>query len=120
VVLDLATVLFLRRYLARPMQVFGLWGGGLLATGTGLCGYLAFNRIVHGAPLADRPLLLLGVILLLVGVQLLSLGLVADVVGRTYHEAQGKRPYYVREWIRRPPPPQDPGREPERVPRGGS
>jgi hypothetical protein len=49
------------------------------------------------ASLADRPLLLLGVLLIVVGIQLLSLGLVADVVSRTYHESQDKRPYNVRE-----------------------
>jgi hypothetical protein len=57
------------------------------------------KKVAFGAELADRPLLLLGVILILVGVQLVSLGLVAEVLGRTYHEAQGKRPYHVREWV---------------------
>jgi glycosyltransferase involved in cell wall biosynthesis len=101
VLLDLVTVLFLQSYLARPMQVFGL--GGLVLGFTGLCisGWLAVEKIAFGAQLANRPLLMLGVILILVGVQLLSLGLVADVLGRTYHEAQGKPPYYLRDWVRR-------------------
>jgi hypothetical protein len=47
--------------------------------------------------------------LVLVGVQLLSLGLVADIVGRTYHEAQGRPPYYVRRWINRSPSSLPPG-----------
>jgi glycosyltransferase involved in cell wall biosynthesis len=100
VLLDLLTVLFLQSYLARPMQVFGL--GGLLfgLIGFAISGYLAFEKLVFGAQLANRPLLTLGVMLILVGVQLLSLGLVADVLGRTYHEAQGKPPYYVRDWLR--------------------
>jgi len=100
VLLDLVTVLFLQSYLARPMQVFGM--GGLLfgLLGLGISGYLAFEKLVFGAQLANRPLLTLGVMLILVGVQLLSLGLVADVLGRTYHEAQGKPPYYVRDWLR--------------------
>jgi glycosyltransferase involved in cell wall biosynthesis len=100
VLLDLMTVLFLQSYLARPMQVFGM--GGLLfgAAGVGISGYLAFEKLVFGAQLANRPLLTLGVMLILVGVQLVSLGLVADVLGRTYHEAQGKPPYFVREWVR--------------------
>ena len=99
VTLDLLTVLFLQSYLARPMQVFGLSGLVCLILGLGVSGYLAFQKIAFGAELADRPLLLLGVILVLVGVQLVSLGLVAEVLGRTYHEAQGKRPYHVREWL---------------------
>ena len=92
-------MLFLQSYLARPMQVFGLSGLVCLILGLGVSGYLTFQKLAFGAELADRPLLLLGVILVLVGVQLVSLGLVAEVLGRTYHEAQGKRPYHVREWI---------------------
>ena len=99
VTLDLLTVLFLQSYLARPMQVFGLSGLVCLFLGFGVSAYLTFQKLAFGAELADRPLLLLGVILILVGVQLVSLGLVAEVLGRTYHEAQGKRPYHVREWV---------------------
>jgi glycosyltransferase involved in cell wall biosynthesis len=96
VVLDLITVRFMQQYLVKPMQVFGL--GGLLAGGVGfaICAWLAFERLVFGSPLADRPLLLLGALLIMVGVQLVSLGLVADLLARTYHEAQGKRAYHVR------------------------
>lgn len=100
VLLDLVTVLFLQSYLARPMQVFGL--GGLVCGFLGFCisAYLAVEKLVFGAQLANRPLLTLGVMLILVGVQLVSLGLVADVIGRTYHEAQGKPPYFMRDWVR--------------------
>lgn len=100
VLLDLMTVLFLQSYLARPMQVFGLGGLLLTSSGLGISGWLAIDKLVFGAQLSNRPLLTLGVMMVLVGVQLLSLGLVADVIGRTYHEAQGKRPYFVREWVR--------------------
>lgn len=98
VVLDLITVLFLKTYLVRPMQVFGMLGLSLFTVGLGISGTLTFQRLVYNSQLSDRPLLLLGVLLILMGVQILSLGLVADVVGRTYHEAQGKSPYYVRTW----------------------
>jgi glycosyltransferase involved in cell wall biosynthesis len=99
VILDLMTVRFIQDYLARPMQVFGL--GGLLSflVGSGLCAELAFKRIVYARPLAERPLLLLGVLLIVVGIQLISLGLVADVLARTYYESQGKPPYHVRRLI---------------------
>jgi len=99
VVLDLITVRFMQSYLVRPMQVFGL--AGLLAGFAGflICGWLAVEKIAFGTGLADRPLLLLGILLIVVGVQLLSLGLVADVVSRTYHESQGKRTYHVRRRI---------------------
>jgi glycosyltransferase involved in cell wall biosynthesis len=113
VLLDLVTVLFLQSYLARPMQVFGLAGLLFGLTGFGISGWLAVEKLVFGAQLANRPLLMLGVIMILVGVQLLSLGLVADVLGRTYHEAQGKPPYYLRDWVRRGAV--EPARVPENV-----
>jgi hypothetical protein len=96
VVLDLITVRFIQSYLTRPMQVFGLGGLVSLFAGLALCAWLAFEKLVLHAKLSDRPLLLLGVLLVVVGLQLLSLGLVADVLSRTYHESQNKRPYYVR------------------------
>jgi glycosyltransferase involved in cell wall biosynthesis len=97
VVLDLITVRFIQRYLTRPMQVFGLLGLLSGTFGLGILCWLAFDKLIFGSNLADRPLLMLGVLLTVVGVQLLSLGLLADVVSRTYHEAQDRRPYYVRE-----------------------
>lgn len=103
VVLDLLTVLFLRSYLVRPMQVFGLAGIVSFVTGAGIAAYLTYDKLIQGHELASRPLLLLAVLLILVGVQLLSLGLVADVLARTYHESQGRPPYYVRRWINGPP-----------------
>jgi glycosyltransferase involved in cell wall biosynthesis len=100
VVLDLMTVRFIQSYLARPMQIFGL--AGLLCVGAGslISFWLAFQKLVHGATLADRPMLLLGVLLIVVGIQLASLGLVADVLARTYFESQKKASYHVRKVVR--------------------
>jgi len=100
VVLDLMTVRFIQSYLARPMQIFGLAGLLCFSLGTLLSAYLAFTRIVYGTPLAERPLLLLGILLIVVGIQLASLGLVADVLARTYFESQKKPSYYVRKVVR--------------------
>lgn len=96
VILDLITVRFMQTYLVRPMQVFGLAGiiSGVL--GFLVCAWLVLEKIFLDADIGNRPLLLLGILLIMVGVQLLSLGLVADVVSRTYHESQAKPPYYVR------------------------
>lgn len=102
VVLDLITVIFLQKFLVRPVQVFGLWGLGAFGSGGLICTYLAYEKLAYGVDIGGRPLLLLGVLLVLVGVQLLSLGLVADLVGRTYHEAQNKSPYYIRRWAGEP------------------
>jgi hypothetical protein len=97
VILDLVTVRFMQSYLVRPMQVFGSAGVGSALLGFAICAYLAVDKLAFGQELSDRPLLLLGVLMIVIGVQLVSLGLVADVLSRTYHESQNKRPYHVRE-----------------------
>jgi glycosyltransferase involved in cell wall biosynthesis len=100
VFLDLVTVRFLQGYLQRPMQIFGLGGLASFALGFGISAYLTYEKFFHGEALAARPLLLLGVLLIVVGLQLMSLGLVADVLARTYYESQHKPPYYLRRVVR--------------------
>ncbi len=97
VILDLITVRFLLSYSTRPIQIFG--GLGLLSFGVGaLLGvYLSFVKLALGQDIGSRPLLLLAVLLMLVGVQLVSMGLLGELVVRTYYEAQGKPIYSVRE-----------------------
>jgi glycosyltransferase involved in cell wall biosynthesis len=98
VILDLLTVSFLLSYGARPMQLFGLLG--LISVGIGgiLGLYLASLKIIYGYryPIGDRPLLMLAVLLVILGVQFLMMGLLGEMVIRTYHEAQDKPIYYVR------------------------
>ena len=100
VILDLIVVRFMQGYLVKPMQVFGLAGLSSFSIGGLICAYLSFQKITYDAPLADRPLLLLGILLVMVGVQLLSLGIVADLLARTYHESQGKSSYAIRHCLR--------------------
>jgi glycosyltransferase involved in cell wall biosynthesis len=100
VMLDLLTVRFMLSYSARPMQLFG--NLGLLTFGLGVLGgfYLSALKIIHGYQYKiDRPLLTLSVLLMLIGVQLVSMGLLSELVVRTYHEAQGKPIYMIREVI---------------------
>jgi glycosyltransferase involved in cell wall biosynthesis len=97
VVLDLFTVKFLLAYGTRPIQIFGLLGVLFFSSGLGISLYLTFLRIFMAQPLADRPLLLLGVLLIVLGVQLIMMGLIGELVVRTYHEAQDKPIYMVRE-----------------------
>ena len=99
VILDLLTVKFLLSYAARPMQVFGLLGMLSFAVGTLIAAYLSFIRLFFGSPIANRPLLLLAILLIFVGVQLVTMGLLGELTSRTYHEAQGKKIYMIREML---------------------
>jgi glycosyltransferase involved in cell wall biosynthesis len=99
VLLDLLTVKFLVSYSTRPLQVFGLFGFGMGATGTIVCLYVAYMKYFT-AWTADRTwLLLLGILLIFTGVQLVTLGLLAEMQARTYHESQGKPIYVIRQTL---------------------
>jgi glycosyltransferase involved in cell wall biosynthesis len=97
VILDLLTVKFLISYRTRPVQIFGLWGLLMGLVGSVICAYLAYVRLFGGQAIADRPILLLGILLVFTGVQLVTLGLLAEMQGRTYHESQDKPTYVIRE-----------------------
>jgi glycosyltransferase involved in cell wall biosynthesis len=97
VMLDLLTVKFLLSYSTRPLQFFGLIGGLVGLLGAGISGWLAYQRLIGAESLANRPLLLLGILLIVTGVQLVTIGLVAEIQARTYHESQGKPTYVIRE-----------------------
>lgn len=97
VVLDLLTVKFLLDYATRPIQILGLLGAVCLFIGTALGAYLSATKIILGEALADRPLLLLAVLLVVLGMQFISMGLLGELVVRTYHEAQDKPTYVIRE-----------------------
>jgi glycosyltransferase involved in cell wall biosynthesis len=97
VVLDLITVKFLLSYATRPIQVFGLLGFASGSVGFLIALVMTIQRQFFGVPLADRPLLFLAILLIFVGIQFISLGLIAELQARTYHESQQKPVYYVRE-----------------------
>jgi glycosyltransferase involved in cell wall biosynthesis len=97
VVLDLLTVKFFLSYSTRPLQIFGIFGlisgmaGGVIGV------ILSYQRLVLKQGIADRPLLLLAVLLMVVGFQFITLGLLAEILVRAYHESIGKRIYYIRD-----------------------
>jgi glycosyltransferase involved in cell wall biosynthesis len=97
VVLDLLTVKFLISYSTRPLQIFGLLGLGMGALGSLLCLWLVYVKYVRHEGIADRPLLLAAIVLLVMGVQFLMSGLIAEMQARTYHESQDKPIYVIRE-----------------------
>jgi len=98
VILDLLTVKFLLSYSTRPLQIFGLIGGAMGLVGLLITGWLAFWRLMGVMSLNQhQPLLLLGIMLIFTGVQLVTVGLLAELQARTYHESQNKPTYVVRE-----------------------
>ena len=97
VVLDLLTVKFLLSYSTRPLQIFGLIGLVMGGIGGVVTAYLAFQRLFGYESIGNRPLLLFGILLIFTGVQLITLGLLAELQARTYHESQDKPIYVVRE-----------------------
>jgi hypothetical protein len=94
VMLDLLTVKFLSSYSTRPAHVFGPIGviSGLI--GFALALYLSVQKLVYSMEIGNRPLLLLAVLLIFIGIQFVTMGLLGEMLARTYHESQD-RPVYV-------------------------
>ena len=96
VVSDLMLMIFLRKYMIKPMHFFGGIGLALFGLGTLVNMYFLVQKIM-GADIWGRPMLLLGILLLLSGIQLITIGILAELQMRTYYESQDKKIYYVRE-----------------------
>jgi glycosyltransferase involved in cell wall biosynthesis len=108
VILDLLTVKFLLSYSTKPLQIFGLIGFVMGMLGAAVTGWLAFVRLMgalHLMPdqsIGNRPLLYFGILLIFTGVQLVTLGLLAELQVRTYHESQSKPTYVIRDIVQTP------------------
>jgi len=100
VLMDLLTVWFMKRFLTRPMHVFGFGGLASIALGLVLALYLLAEKLLANADIGNRPLLLVAVLAIVAGVQLFCFGLLAELQMRTYHESQGRPIYRVRETLR--------------------
>jgi hypothetical protein len=96
VVLDLLWVKFLMRFLHRPMHAFGGLGVSLGLMGGLILAWLAFEKLALGHSIGGRPLLLLGALLVLIGVQLVATGVLGELLTRIYHEPQGRAQYVLR------------------------
>ncbi|MGG6238313.1 glycosyltransferase family 2 protein [Nodosilinea sp. AN01ver1] len=99
VVMDMLTVYFMKKFLTRPMHIFGSLGLASMAAGIALGLYLTLVKFLADQDIGDRPLLVLAVVLLLAGIQLFSFGLLAELLMRTYHESQQRPIYRVREIV---------------------
>ena len=97
VLLDLIAVIFLLGYFNRPLYVFGAAGFAVGAVGALLGAYLTVFKLLTENKIGDRPLLQLAALLMVLGVQFISTGIVADMIMRTYHESQHKPIYHIRE-----------------------
>lgn len=114
VILDLITIKFLMSYSTRPIQIFGLMGLLSLFAGLGICSYLSIGKLFFPAGIQSgwlsyiysetslvqrMPMLILGVLLLFIGVQFITMGLLGELMVRTYHESQRKPIYVIREIV---------------------
>jgi len=97
VMADLILMIFFQKYLRRPMHLFG--GLGIITFGLGFAIdlYLVIYKFVTGADIWGRPLLLLGSIMILAGIQFITVGIIAEIMMRTYYESQNKTVYRLKE-----------------------
>ena len=99
VMLDLITVWFLGNYGTRPIHVFGTMGFLSIGVGVLLGTYLTFVKLFMHENIGSRPMLLLAVLLVVIGVQLVTMGLLGEMITRTYYESQDKKIYYIKEIV---------------------
>jgi len=96
VILDLITLKFLLSYSTRPIQIFGSIGIITAFLGFLIALFLSYVKLVQKQSIGDRPLLLLAVLLIFLGFQFISMGLLGELVVRTYHETQNKPIYFIK------------------------
>jgi glycosyltransferase involved in cell wall biosynthesis len=97
VLLDLMTVKFLSGYFTRPSHLFGLCGIIAMLLGSGITVVLGGQRLLGISGLSDRPLLLLGIFLTIIGTQFITMGLLGEMLVRIYHEGQEKPVYSIKD-----------------------
>lgn len=102
VLLDLLAVYFFMHHRAKPGHFFGAIGLWLGFTGSIILGYLTIVKFILGEDIGSRPLLLVGVVLVIASIQLLTTGVIAELMSRTYFESSNSKPYTLREGDRYP------------------
>lgn len=96
VVADMMLLLFIRKYFQRPIHLFGILGVLLIILGIFINIYLLIIKLVYGQDIGNRPLLIFGMMFILAGIQLFTIGIVMELLIRTYYESQNKRPYRIK------------------------
>jgi len=97
VILDLITVKFLLSFSTKPNQLFGGWGFLALFLGSASAVAVILMKILRGTDMTGNPLLYLAILLLVVGIQFILMGLLAELLVRTYHESQNRPTYVIKE-----------------------
>lgn len=92
---DLLLILFFQKFMKRPMHLFGLWGIIILFVGVVINIYMIYLKML-GEDIWGKPLLLLGILCVIAGIQFITIGIFAEILIRTYYESQKKKTYYVR------------------------
>ncbi|MEJ1223426.1 glycosyltransferase family 2 protein [Sediminicola sp. 1XM1-17] len=95
VVADMMLLLFIRKYFQRPIHLFGIFGVLLIILGFFINIYLLIVKLM-GEDIGTRPLLIFGMMFILAGIQLFTIGIVMELLIRTYYESQSKRPYRIK------------------------
>jgi hypothetical protein len=95
VVADMMLLLFIRKYFQRPIHLFGIFGVLLILLGGIINIYLLVVKLM-GEDIGNRPLLIFGLMFILAGIQLFTIGIVMELLIRTYYESQQKRPYRIK------------------------
>ncbi|NKI32892.1 glycosyltransferase family 2 protein [Croceivirga thetidis] len=96
VVADMMLLLFIRKYFQRPIHLFGIFGVLLIILGVLVEAYLLIVKFGFGEDIGTRPLLIFGMMFILGGIQLFTIGIVMELLIRTYYESQSKRPYRIK------------------------
>ena len=96
VVADMMLLLFIRKYFQRPIHLFGILGVLLILLGIFINLYLLIVKFGWGQDIGTRPLLIFGMMFILAGIQLFTIGIVMELLIRTYYESQQKRPYRIK------------------------
>ncbi|MCW5515926.1 glycosyltransferase family 2 protein [Muriicola sp. Z0-33] len=96
VVADMMLLLFIRKYFQRPIHLFGILGVLLIILGILINIYLLIIKVGMGEDIGTRPLLMFGMMFILAGIQLFTIGIVMELLIRTYYESQKKRPYRIK------------------------
>jgi len=99
VILDIITLKFLLSYSQRPIQVFGVLGLFSSTAGLIITAYLIIMRVFFSQPLGDRPLFILSIFMIFIGVQLITMGLLAEVLMRVHHEVRNRTTYVIKETV---------------------